>query len=63
MCFKEKLLSRTFSVFFFPLSSFLFLSPSLSLSLSHSLSLSLSYGFCLDRVLADVKNGLANYNF
>ena len=74
MCFKEKLLSTAFSVFFFfPLSSFLSLSlspslslslsPSLSLSLSPSLSLSLSCGFCLDRVLADVKNGLANCNF
>ena len=63
MYFKEKLLSITFSVFF----SFLFLlfslSPSLSLSFSPSLSLSLSCGFCLDRVLANVKNGLANYNF
>ena len=54
MCFKEKLLS---TAFFFPLS------PSLSLSLSPSLSLSLSCGFCLDRVLADVKNDLANCNF
>ena len=51
MFFKEKLLSPAFSVFFFPLSSFL------------SLSLSLSCGFCLDQVLADVKNGLANCNF
>ena len=56
MCFK-KLLSTAFSVFF------LSLSPSLSLSLSPSLSLSLSCGFYLDRVLADVKNGLANCNF
>ena len=64
MCFKEKLLSLVFSgFFFFPFSSFLSLSPSLSLSLSPSLSLSLSCGFCLDRVLADVKNDLANYNF
>ena len=72
MCFKKKLLSPAFSGFFlFPLSSFLSLSPSLSLSLSPSLSLSLSpslflslsYGFCLDRVLAYVKNGLANCNF
>ena len=78
MCFKEKLLSTAFSVFFFfPLSSFLslssylslslspslFLSPYLSLTLSPTLSLSLSCGFCLDRVLADVKNGLANCNF
>ena len=64
MCFKEKLLSTTFSVFFlFPLSSFFSLSPSLSLSLSSSLSLSLSCGFFLDRVLADVKNDLANCNF
>ena len=67
MCFK-KLLSTAFSVFFsFPLSSFLFLSPYLSLSPSLSLSLSpshsLSCGFYLDRVLADVKNGLANCNF
>ena len=55
MCFK-KLLSTAFSGFFsFPLSSLLSLSPSLSLSLS--------YGFCLDRVLADVKNGLTNCNF
>ena len=55
--------------FFFPLSSFLSLSPSLSFSLSlspspflfltlfSSLSFSLSCGFCLDRVLAGVKNG------
>ena len=64
MCFKEKILSPAISVFFFfPLSSFLSLSPSLSLSLSPSLSLSLSCGFCLDRVLANVKNGLANCNF
>ena len=47
--------------FFFPL--FFSLSLSLSLSLSPSLSLSLSCGFCLDRVLLDVKNGLANCNF
>ena len=64
MCFKEKLLSTTFSVFFFfPLSSFLSLSPSISLSLSPYLSLSLSCGFFLDRVLADVKKGLANCSF
>ena len=62
MCFK-KLLSTAFSIFFFPLSSFLSLSLSLSLFLSPSLSLSLSCGFFLDWVLADVKNGLANYNF
>ena len=71
MCFKEKFLSTAFSVFFFSLSSFLSLSPSLSLSLSSSLSLSLSpslslslsCGFYLDQVLVDVKNGLANCNF
>ena len=45
------------------LSLFLTLSHSLSLSLSPSLSLSLSYGFCLDRVLADVTKGFANCNF
>ena len=62
MCFKKKLLSPTFSIFF-SLSSFLSLSPSFSLSLSPFISLSLSCGFFLDRVLADVKNGLANCNF
>ena len=38
-------------------------SPSFSFSRSHSLSLSLSYGFCLDWVLADVKNDLADCSF
>ena len=60
VCFKGKnFKSRFLCPLFFPLYSFL----SLSLFLSHSLSLSLSYGFCLDRVLADVKNGFANCNF
>ena len=45
----------------FSLSHFLSLSPFLSLSLSSLLYL--SYGFCLDWVLADVKNGFANCNF
>ena len=39
------------------------LSPLLSLSLSPSLSLSLSCGFCLDWVLADVKNDFTDCNF
>ena len=38
-------------------------SPSFSFSLSHFLSLSLSCGFCLDWVLADVKNDLADCSF
>ena len=62
MCFKGKnFKSRFLCPFFFPLSTFL--SLSLFLSLSPSLSLSLSCGFCLDRVLADGKNGFANCNF
>ena len=78
VCFKGKTFkSRFLCPFFFPLSSFLslslflslspslslFLSLSPSLSLSPLLSLSLSCGFCLDRALADVKNGFANCNF
>ena len=65
-------LQKTFKycfLHFFPLSSFLSLSPShspslslspsplLFLTLSSSLSFSISCGFCLDRVLAGVKNG------
>ena len=62
VCFKRKIFkSRFLCPFFFPLSSFL--SLSLFLSLSPSLSLSLSCGSCLDKVLADVKNGFANCNF
>ena len=50
--FKGKTLkSRFLCHFFFLLSSFL------------SLSLFLTCGFCLDRVLTDVTNGFANYNF
>ena len=64
-----KTFNHRFLRLFFPLSSFLSLSPSISASLSLSpspllfrtlsslLSFSLSCGFCLDRVLADVKNG------
>ena len=49
---RETFKSHFLCPFFFPLSSFL----------SHSLflSLSLSCRFCLDQVLADVKNGFAN---
>ena len=54
VCFKEKLLSSTFSFFFF---LFLILFLILFLTLSSSLSFSLSCGFFLDRVLAGVKNG------
>ena len=62
---QRKTFKYRFLRFFFPLSSFLSLYPSLSLSaspflyltLSSSLSFSLSCGFCLDRVLVGVKNG------
>ena len=65
---QRKTFKYRFLRFFFPLSSFLSLSPSLSFSLSlspspflfltlfSSLYFSLSCGFCLDRVLAGVKN-------
>ena len=59
-CFKGKTFkSRFLCPFFFPLSYFLYL----SLSLAPSLFLSLSCGFCLDWVLADVKDGFTNCNF
>ena len=66
---QRKTFKHRFLYFFFPLSSFLSLSSSLSASLSlspspllfrtlsSSIYFSLSCGFCLDRVLADVKNG------
>ena len=56
------LFSSSASFSLFPSPSFS-LSPSFSFSLSPSLSLSLSCDFCLDWVLADVKNDLADCNF
>ena len=56
MCFKGKTFKSRFLCPFF-------LSLSLFLSRSPSLSLSISCSFCLDRVLADLKNGFANCNF
>ena len=69
---QRKTFKYLFLHFFFPLSSFLSISPYLSpyvssslssspspllfLTLSSSLSFSLSCGFCLDRVLAGLKN-------
>ena len=73
MCFKRKTFKSHFLCNFIFFSSLLSLSPSLSLSLSFSLSpspsllfpslLPFSRGFCLDRVLAEVKNGFANCIF
>ena len=61
--FKSRFLYYTFPPLFSPSPSFsLSLSSSFSLSPSFSFSLSLSCGFCLDWVLADVKNNFADCN-